>query len=208
MEVTEFGLFESIWLCASWIMASIAAIAKIGIKPKIWEVFDQAFKAKLSAISALASALGFVALWYYATVIQILSINCLFILSGVTLFILLIGVFLFEYFNSHLVCTKFVVVAGKTPEENTSKLVPFIRGWWMTKPAKANFEKAREKKPSITMPQFVDGCGNDELSIFSELSLACGRFSFYLMHIILVSSGIILLCMLSLVVYLVTQTPQ
>lgn len=205
MEGTEFGPFEGIWVVASWIVASVAAIGSIGIRPKIWQVFDKKFRLQLGAVSSLASALGFVALWYYTTIVNALSINVLFVLALISLFTLLIGVFLFEFFNSHLVCQKYVVVPGKNSKKNTTKLVPFVRGWWMKKSAKVNYDKACEKEPGLTMPKFVDGYGNDEQSIFDGLSLACGRFSFYIMHITLVGSGIMLLCMISLVVYLVTQ---
>lgn len=205
MNGIEFGPFEYVWIAASWIVASVAAIGSIGIKPKIWKVFDKTFRFQLGAISSLASAAGFVALWYYAAIVKILSIDSLFILSGVSLLTLLLGVFLFEFFNNQLVCQKYMVVPGRTPKENTTKLVPFIRGWWMKKSAKESFERAREIEPNLTMSKYVDGCGNDEHSIFNELSLACGRFSFYVMHIILVCSGIMLLCMISLIVYLVTQ---
>ncbi len=204
MNGEDFGPFQGVWLAASWIMASTAAISLLGMKPKIWDVFNEDFQKKLNTISALIGGIGFVALWYFIAITNTFTNGWILVFLAIAVVALLIGIFLYEFFKIHLIRTKKVVVSCDKPEKNETKEERFIRGWRMRKEASENYKKAKKKNPSLTFEKFLDGYGNDVDAIFSSLSLALGRFSFYSMHILLVCSGIWALCIASMFVYSLT----
>lgn len=205
MNGDEFGPFQGIWLAASWIMASITAISLLGIKPKIWDVFNKEFQKKLNTISTMIGGIGFVVLWYLIVITKTLTNGWILALLAIAVLLLFIGIFLYEFFQAYLIRTKKAVLPGDKAENNQSKDERFIRGWCMRKDASENYKKAKKNKPSLTFEDFLDGCGNNVDVVFSALSIALGRFSFYLMHILLVCSGIWALCIASMLVYIVTQ---
>lgn len=76
---------------------------------------------------------------------------------------------------------------------------------------KAKAKKYKElcaENSDFTFEDFVDGNANKERNIFSGFSLGFAKWSLYLMHVVLICSGLWLFCMISMLIYVISQAPS